>query len=111
MVVLLDEPPAGAAEFLPKIRTNADKSWIDGFLAYRDEFEFAGAAREVMEAFESLRKQHEPAARRAFNEARSAFQQGKPDQGYAQYREIVDKDYASSLYRNIKQQLEPRPRK
>src|SRR5207249_1748445 len=74
---------AGADEFLPKIRQDADRSWIDGFLAYRDEFELADGAREVMAAFESLRKQHEPAARRALGEARAAFQQGKRDQGYA----------------------------
>ena len=33
---------AGADEFLPKIRANADGSWVDGFLSYRDQFEFAG---------------------------------------------------------------------
>ena len=61
-----------------------------------------------MDAFESLRKQHEPLAKKAFGEARAAFQQGKPDQGYARYQEIVDKDYASSSYRNIKEQLKSR---
>ena len=43
-----------------------------------------------------------------FGEARAAFQQGKQDEGYAKYQEIVDKDYASSLYRNIKEQLKSR---
>jgi predicted esterase len=99
--------PAADA-FLARIQTNADGSWVDGFLAYRDEFEFADAAREVMGAFESLRKQHEPLAQKAFGEARTAFQQGKPDQGYAKLQEIVDKDYAASLYRNIKEQLKSR---
>jgi predicted esterase len=100
---------AGADEFLPKVRANADASWIDGFLAYRDEFECAEAARAVMEAFAALRKQHEPAARRAFGEAQAAFQQGKPDQAYAKYQEIVDKAYASSLYRNVREWLKSRP--
>jgi predicted esterase len=99
---------AGANEFLPKIGKNADGSWIDGFLAYRDEFEFADAAREVMSAFETLRKQHEPAAQRAFGEARAAFQRRNQDQGYAKYQEIVDKDYASPLYRNVKEWLKAR---
>ena len=98
----------GADEFLPKIKKNADGSWVDGFLAYRDEFEFADGAREVMGAFESLRKQHEPLAQKAFGEARAAFQQGKQDQGYAKFQEVVDKDYAASLYRNIKEQLKSR---
>jgi predicted esterase len=99
---------AGADELLPKIRRNADNSWIDGFLAYRDEFAFADTAREAMDAFESLRKQHEPQAQRAFSEARAAFQQGKSDQGYAKYQEIVDKDYTSTLYRNAKEWLKAR---
>jgi predicted esterase len=99
---------AGAGEFLPKIKQNADGSWIEGFLAYRDEFAFADAARDVIDAFDSLRKQHELQAQRAFGEARAAFQQGKPDQGYAKYQEIVDKDYASTLYRNVKEWLKAR---
>ena len=98
----------GADEFLAKIKKNADGSWVNGFLAYRDEFEFSDAAREVMAAFESLRKQHEPAAQKAFGEARAAFQQGKQDQGYAKFREIVDKDYAASNYRSVKGQLKSR---
>jgi hypothetical protein len=98
----------GADEYLPKIQQNADSSWIDGFLAYRDEFEFADSARAVMDAFAALRKQHEPIARRAFGEARAAFQQGKPDQGYARYDEIVKNAYASSLYRNVKEWLKAR---
>jgi hypothetical protein len=36
------------------------------------------------------------------------FQQGKQDEGYAKYREIVEKYYASSLYRNVKRSLEDR---
>ena len=99
---------AGADEFLPKIKKDADGSWVDGFLAYRDEFEFADGAREVMGAFEALRKRHEPLAQKAIGEGRAAFQQGKQDQGYAKFQEVVDKDYAASPYRNIKEQLKSR---
>jgi len=106
LVKLIDaKAKAGADAFLPKIEKNADGSWIDGFLAYRDEYEFAGAAREAMAAFESLRERHEPLAQRAFGEARAAFQQGKRDEGLAKLQEVVDKDYAASIYRNIKEQL------
>jgi predicted esterase len=98
----------GADEYLPRIKQNADSSWIDGFLAYRDEFEFADSARAVMDAFAALRKQHEPVARQAFGAGRAAFQQGKPEQGYAQYQEIVAKAYASPLYRNVKEWLKAR---
>ena len=99
---------AGADEFLPKIQKNADGSWVNGFLAYRDEFEFADAARKAMDAFEALRKQHEPLAEKAFGEGLTAFRQGKRDEGFARYQEIVDKDYASARYRNIKEQLKSR---
>jgi predicted esterase len=98
----------GANEFLPKIQKNTDASWVDGFLAFRDEFEFADGAREAMTAFDALRKQHEPSAQRAFGEARTLFQQGKRDQGYARYQEIVEKAYASSLYRHVKEWLKAR---
>ena len=58
-----------------------------------------------MDAFEALRKKQEPDAQRLFQEAIMLFRQGKQDEGYAKYQEIVDKDYASTRYRNIKEQL------
>ncbi len=99
---------AKASEFLVKIKANRNSSWVDGFLAFRDEFEFADGARPAMEAFETLRKRHEPAAQRAFQEAITLFRQGKQADGYAKYQEIVDKYYSSSRYRNIKEQLKAR---
>jgi predicted esterase len=99
---------AGAKEFLPKISSGEGQSWIDAFLAYRDEFEFALASREVMAAFNSLRAEHEVPAKKALGEARAAFQQGRRDDGYAKYQEIVDKYYAASSYRNVKRWLAER---
>jgi hypothetical protein len=81
---------------------------LDDFLAFRDEFEFADGARAAMDAFAVLRRQHEAPARRAFEEAIMLFRQGKSDQGYAKYQEIVDKFYASPRYRNVKEQLQAR---
>ena len=63
---------------------------------------------EVMAAFAELRKSHDSAAKKAFGEARRLFQQGKQDEGYAKYKEIVEKDYASSLYRIVKRWLDER---
>jgi predicted esterase len=97
-----------ADELLPKIRANADRSWIDDFLAFRDEFEFADTARAAMDAFAALRKQQEPDAQRLFQEGLMLFRQGKQAEGYAKYQEIVDKYYASPRYRNIKEQLKAR---
>jgi predicted esterase len=99
---------ASAAKYLPLIRQAKDGSWIDGFLAFRDDFEFADSAHEVMTAFAELRTRHKDLAQKAFSEARQAFQQGKQDEGYGKYREIVEKYYASPLYRNVKRWLEER---
>jgi predicted esterase len=98
---------AGAKAFLPLVRGGAAKdakgqAWIDGFLAYRDEFEFAPAAGEVMRAFAALRAEHEGPAKKIMDEARAAFQQGQREEGYAKYREIVERYYAAASYRNVK---------
>ncbi len=97
-----------ATKYLGLIRQNKDGSWIDGFLAFRDDFEFADVAHEVMTAFAELRVKHVEPARRAFGEARQLFQNGKQDEGFGKYREIVEKDYASPLYRSAKRWLEER---
>ena len=99
---------AGAKQFLPKIKEAKDNKWIDAFLAYRDDFEFAPAAHEVMEAFAALRAKQEKPAKKIFNEASAAFQQNNKDAGYAKYQEIVDKYFASSFYRNVKRWLADR---
>ena len=99
---------AGAAKYLPLIREAKDGSWIDGFLAFRDDFEFAQPAQRVMAAFAELRKTQDAAAQKAFGEARQLFQQGKQDEGYAKYKEIVQKYYASPLYRIVKRSLDER---
>jgi predicted esterase len=93
-----------------KIKANKDGGWIDDFLAFRDEYEFTDAARAAIDAFAALRKTQEPEAQKTFEQAITAFRQGKPADGYAKYQEIVDKFYASSRYRNVKEQLKARPK-
>jgi hypothetical protein len=95
-----------AKTYLEQIRTAKDGSWIDGFLAFRDEFEFADAAAEAMAAFDALRSQHDAPARKLMNESRGQFQQGRRDEGRARLKEIVEKYYASSVYRQAKKGLE-----
>jgi predicted esterase len=99
---------AGAAKYRPLILKAKDGAWIDGFLAYRDDFEFAPAAQRTMAAFAELRKTHDVAAKEAWGEANKLFQQGKQDDGYKKYKEIVEKSYASPLYRIVKRSLEER---
>ena len=59
------------AKYLPLVRKAKDGSWIDGFLAFRDDFEFAQPAQRVMAAFAELRKTQDVAAQKAFGEAAS----------------------------------------
>ncbi len=47
-------------------------------------------------------------AKKTFGEARQLFQQGKQDDGYKKYREIVENYYASPLYRSVKRWLTER---
>ncbi|MGO9919450.1 MAG: hypothetical protein ACLQIB_32735 [Isosphaeraceae bacterium] len=98
----------GAAKYLRLIRAAKDNSWIDGFLAYRDDFEFADDARKATAAFAELRARHEGPAKTAFNEARQLFQQQKRDEGYAKCQTIVESYYASPLYHTAKRWLEER---
>lgn len=94
-------------ELLTKIRSGK-AGWIDALLAYRDDFQFAAAAKDTMTAFDELRAKQSPPARDAYNEARGLFQQGKVDDGYKKYQEIVDKYPASPLYRTVKRTLAER---
>ena len=98
----------GAKEFLRRIREGGGRPWIDEFIAYRDDFEFAPAAREVMQVFEAVRAEHEGPAKKALEEARAAFRRGAREEGYAKYQEIVEKYYAASSYRNVKRWLAER---
>jgi predicted esterase len=100
---------AGAKQFLPQMRDGKPgKAWIGAFLGYRDDFEFAPTAAEVMQVFNALRAEHEAPAKKLMDEARAAFQQGNRDEAYAKYQEIVDKYYAASSYRNVKRWLAER---
>jgi predicted esterase len=89
--------------YLAAIRANKDGAWVDDFLAFRAEFEFADAAREAMAAFDALRAQHAAPAQKAIGEARGLFQQGRRDEGTAKAKEVVDRYYASAQYRLAKQ--------
>jgi predicted esterase len=94
-----------AKKYAALIAKNADGSWVDGFLAFRDQFEFADVAKDAMAAFAKLRSSHDEPAQKLRNEARGLFQQGKADQAYAKYQELVDKYYAASSYRDTKKAL------
>jgi len=102
---LESEAAAGAKALLPRIKENKDAAWIEDFRTFRDRYEFADAAREVTTSFEALRARHTEPAQAANNEANRLFQQGKRDDAYKKYQEIVDRDYASALYPIAKRAL------
>jgi predicted esterase len=88
-----------AATFLRAIRANKDGTWIDDFLAYREQFQLAEPAAEVMAAFESLRSTQRAPAEALLGEARGLFQQGRRDDARKRLEEIVKRYYASPSYR------------
>jgi pimeloyl-ACP methyl ester carboxylesterase len=93
---------------LQRIRKDEDGTWVDSFLPWRQQFEFAPAAKRVMAAFYELREKHDPAAEKLIEEARKRFRSGDRDGGYAKYQEIVDTYYASRRYKIVKRWLAER---
>lgn len=91
-----------AKSYLESIRAAKDNAWVDGFLAFRDDYAIAPAASEAMAAFDALRAKHDEPARKLIGEARGLFQRGRRDEGYAKAKEVIDSYYASSSYRLAK---------
>jgi predicted esterase len=105
----IDEAAAAAAAPLrQRMRDNAGNGWVDEYLAFREQFGSTGAAESLVEAYASLRAEHQPAADELFNQSRGDFQRGDQDAGYAKYQQIVDDHYASSWYRLCKRYLDER---
>lgn len=91
------------AGFTARLKAGQGGAWVDDFLAFRAEFEFAPSAARVMSAFNELRKKHEPAGEKLMGEANGLFREGKPAEGRAKLREIVEKAFASTYYANAKE--------
>jgi predicted esterase len=99
----LDEAAAKEADaWLAKIDADEDASWIDGFLAWKAQFEFAPAALKAMTSFEALRAEHDPEAQRLIGEARQAMNNGDRDAGWAKYQQVLDEFYAARRYPVVK---------
>lgn len=96
---------AAAAEnvesHLNAIQSNADGNWIHAFLEWHDQFALSEAAQPAIRAFQDLRTVHRVEASRLESEAKKAFRENKTDEGWAKYREIIDKYYASPQYRTL----------
>jgi pimeloyl-ACP methyl ester carboxylesterase len=100
-----DKAGADAQRFVKQLAAPGDGKWIDDFLAFRDQFEFADCAAEAMKKFAALRGEHEAPAKKLQGEARGAFNQGDRDGGWKKYEEIVASWWASSWYPRVKRWL------
>jgi predicted esterase/Arc/MetJ-type ribon-helix-helix transcriptional regulator len=99
----IDDHAAPHAARLPgQIAGGQDDAWVQDFIAFRAQFQFAAAAQPAIEAYRKLRAQHEQPATKLWNDARADFQAGRQNQGYDKYNEIVKKYFASSWYRYAK---------
>lgn len=98
-----------ARTFLTTIQADKDGSWVDDFLSFRQQYEFARSAADAMAAFNALRARHDPPAKQAINEARSLFRKGQRDQALARSRDVVDRYYASTSYRLARTWLAQEP--
>ena len=99
---------ADAAKFLAAVRQPGDGAWIDAFLTFRDDFEFADCCQELRTAFAALRAQHDEPAKRLLGEARGLFQKGEREAGWQKYEVLTKECWASSSYPNVKRWLADR---
>lgn len=97
-----------ASDLLTRIRTNESGDWIDEYLDWQDQFALSRVGATTVKAFEKLRRQHDGPAGELQTEAKAAFRAGKREEGWQKYQEIVDKYYASRLYRTTREQLKGR---
>jgi poly(3-hydroxybutyrate) depolymerase len=97
-----------SASFVKRIEANDDASWVDAFLEFRDDFEFAEAAKPAMDAYAKLRAAHEEPAKALYSKARGLLRAGQKDEGWKRYGELVAKYPASSYYRRVKRWIDER---
>lgn len=102
---------AAAAQAKPlaqKITKARDDSWVKDFWAFRQEFQFAEAAKPIVEAYAKLRSEQDKPAADLFWAARGDFQKNDAAAAYRKYEEIVAKYCASKWYFYAKRGLESR---
>lgn len=102
---------AAAAQAKPltqKMAKAKDDSWVKDYWAFRQEFQFAEAARPILEAYAKLRGEQDKPAADLFWGARADFQRNDSAAAYKKYEEIVARYCASKWYFYAKRSLESR---
>ncbi|MEM7455282.1 MAG: M56 family metallopeptidase [Planctomycetota bacterium] len=87
-----------ALRFERLIRENLDGSWIEPFLEFRAQYEFASSAQSVMLVFDELRSEHDAACSGKFDQALSDFRNGRASYSRGVFQLIVTEYYASRHY-------------
>ena len=90
------------------IGENKNGNWIDGFIEFRETWEFAPSAKEVMKKFDALRAEHDQNGDKIYDEAKELFEKDDKDAAYQKCERIVSKYYASKRYRYAKKKLAER---
>ena len=91
-----------AQGFVDRMKEAKDASWVDDFLAYRDDYLDADGAAPAIRAFDELRRAQEAPAKKLADEALGLFRRGDRPAGLAKAREVAEKYPASSSYRLAK---------
>jgi predicted esterase len=99
---------AAAKPLAAKIAKSKDDAWVRDFWAFRHDFQYAEAAKPLLEVYAKLRAEHQRPAEDLFFKARADFQRKDSAAAYKKYEEIVAKYFASRWYFYAKRGLEAR---
>jgi len=97
-----------ADRLMGSITANASNTWVSDYYEFIAKYAFAKTAKPVTAAFKKIAAEHQKPADKLFGEARGLFQQQKQAEAYVKCQEIVDKYYASSLYKTVSTWLKNR---
>jgi predicted esterase len=97
-----------APALLAKVKANTDGSWVDAYLAWQDQFEFAPSAKPLVDAYRGVQEDHDLVAEKRIGEARACFRAGDEEGGWAKYKEVVELYWGAKRYRTVKRWLADR---
>ena len=86
-----------------KIKANKDGRWVDDFLAFREQFAFADAAKGCMRGYQKLRDEQTKEANELFYAARNERDKSRKKE---MWQRLVDECYASKWYPLVKRWLD-----
>ncbi len=91
-----------ARVFLEAMKAKKNLRWVNDFLAFREQYEYADSASAAMKAFNALRAEQNEPAKKLIGEAQALFNQNKRPDGFVLVQQVADKYPASTSYRQAK---------